>query len=430
MLEELSNERQPVPKWLMTASEHDELPLLDILRRSMYYPACGYDGRAVQYFAGSVHSFVYVDLLCCRNSVLDNLNSFKGYRLRFVKDIKQETLSIRSFEPHENILNEGLGFSYCSKPYFSYAIWAVFERLEDFDSGHGPERFSLLYIGGEAVSVYWSLYWARGIVPFAITLIRCDGFTGNWTSFFNDQLELASLVMMSDAPCVPKYLLSGYQGRNSPSPWRWFSKRIKTFHSVLNYSGQHHEHLTVWQYDAPKSLTVMMEIESPRKELPWIVAESQSLGRDYHVNESNERNRCIENVLWNRQTIDRLVDRDLNPLEAAFFKLRLSGGCIRLECTTCGGRELRKNLELLFREEILFDLARLDYQKIYHFELEIQMTLLYVDARRLTQEERCMLSGNGVVNLLDRMNEQTQSNLHSRMTKGKKYERYFSASLS
>lgn len=82
MLAELANDVEAMPEWLMKASADDELPLRAILRRSLFYPACGYDGRPVQYFAGAVHSFVYVDQ---REIVLLSRNGVKAVLKRMIE---------------------------------------------------------------------------------------------------------------------------------------------------------------------------------------------------------------------------------------------------------------------------------------------------------------------------------------------------------
>ena len=247
MLAELSDDERNVPDWLAKASVEGSLPLVPLLHRSMFYPACGLDGRPVQYFGGATHSFVYVDQMISRESVTDALQCFKGYRQLFMRDVEQDELGITSFEPHQNILQVGRNFSYGERPYFSYAIWAVFERRDDFGPNHGPARFSLLYIGGEAVSTYWSLYWRLQIAPFAITLIKCDAFTGNWTSFFDDRAELASLVMETSRFSPPRYLFCEAESRECDSPWSWFSEKVTTLFGEPSWDRAHHQYLTVWR---------------------------------------------------------------------------------------------------------------------------------------------------------------------------------------
>ena len=234
----------------------------------MFYPACGLDGRPVQYFGGAIHSFVYVDELCSNDDVTASLNTFRGYRLLFARPVEKETLDIDSFECHSNRLNRHNDFSRRSRPVFSYALWAVFERVDGFEADHGPVRFSLLYIGGEAVSAYWSLYRRHGIAPFGITLIKCDAFTGNWTSFLDDRAELASLVMVTNRVVPPRYLFCESSGRDCDSPWRWFNEKVTTLLGEPNWGGAHHQYLTVWRLNRPPRSTQSCElIQRPQKSL-------------------------------------------------------------------------------------------------------------------------------------------------------------------
>lgn len=419
MLAELSDDVRKMPDWLATASVADKLPLARLLDQSMFYPACGLDGRPVQYFGGAVHSFVYVDQMVPREGVIDALQYFKGYRLLFVKDVDQDALGIRSFERHEKILNKLGDMSRRSHPYFSYAIWAVFERQEDFGPDHGPARFSLLYIGGEAVSAYWSLYWRLRIAPFAITLIKCDGFTGNWTSFFDDRAELATMVRMNAGIGSTKYLFSAYQGRNAASPWRCFSERVKTFHSVLEYSGQHHQHLTVWQFQRVAPSDAHSERKSRGRARAALLDEE--LKNRSHYSGVGRRPSA-----WSaRSVINGFLDRGVNPLEAVFFNSKLSGGCIDLHCGTCGGRSLSRYFKVMSRAEILGDLGDLEWEATEHYEKDIRATLMYIDAGHLNRDEMARLESSGVLRILHRMIEHHAVRLEqARITAQRERERY------
>ena len=427
MLAELSNDVRNVPAWLATASADDELPLTRLLHGSMFYPACGLDGRPVQYFGGAVHSFVYVDQAVSRQDVIQALEFFKGYRLLFVKDVNQDALGRKSFERHEKVLNEhgdmSRGFN---SSYFSYAIWAVLERQEGFGPDHGPVRFSLLYIGGEAVSAYWSLYWRLRIAPFAITLIKCDGFTGNWTSFFDDGAELATLVRLSVRLSAelnsPKYLFSAYQGRDAGSPWRWFSERVKSFHSVLEYGGGHHQHLTVWRFrrDTPSGDL------SERKDRGR--ARAELLDEELQGSSRNDGSRQRSSASFPRHVINGFLERGVNPLEAVFFNSKLSGGCLDLHCGLCRGRPLNRYLKVMSRAEILSDLGCLETEAVVRYEKEIRATLIYIDAGHLNLYEMAELDRNGVQHILYKMIEHHAMRLEkSRVVARLERERYLKA---
>ena len=105
-------------------------------------------------------------------------------------------------------------------------MWAVYDRRLEFDEVHGPERFSLLFVGGEGVETFQSLYYSNQCVPSVITLIRCDAFTGNWTAFFDPEKIFARSVMQNPYG-TPDYIFCDYR-KEPESPWPWFTKLQRT----------------------------------------------------------------------------------------------------------------------------------------------------------------------------------------------------------
>ena len=53
------------PKWLQEIDASNinsvQFDIKQILKDSLYYPSAGYDGNPIKYFAGSIHSFIYID---------------------------------------------------------------------------------------------------------------------------------------------------------------------------------------------------------------------------------------------------------------------------------------------------------------------------------------------------------------------------------
>ncbi len=423
MLAILRDDVRPIPGWLANASAGDDLPLRELLRDSMFYPACGLDGRPVQYFGGADHSFVYVDESWSREDVTTSLDTFRGYRLLFTKPVEREALGIESFERHAIRLNKSRNFSTRSHPFFNYALWAVFERADGFDSDHGPDRFSLLYIGGEAVSAYWSLYWRHGVAPFAITLIKCDAFTGNWTSFRDDRAELATLFITSDWIKPPRYLFCDAASRESDSPWRWFSEKVTTILGEPNWGGAHHQYLSIWRFKLPPPSRELRERQLMGTARADLLDESLSSSKLHRARALRKRRNA-----GRRRSVNRLLERGINPLEAAFFKSRLTYGCLDFRCGTCGGRALRAFLEPLSRIEILEDLGNLDPEVIDRYEKEVRATLMYIDAGHLTQDEMTRLRPSGVLHVLYKMMAHHALRLeNSRITALRERERYLKA---
>jgi len=213
--------RSPAPDWLMMLNVKDgNIPIFDILQKSVFYPASAMDGRPIKYFGGFSHSFVYADCNVSELALVRELDTFKGYRPYHCKSLKKEDLCFNSFQPilpePSDGNTEGL---HIKVDFLPYALWVVYERRPGFDETHGPIRFSLLFIGGEGVATFQSLYFSNRCAPSAISLIRCDAFTGNWTQFFDPKKIFARSVMQNPYG-TPEYLFCDYRDY---SPWPWYS---------------------------------------------------------------------------------------------------------------------------------------------------------------------------------------------------------------
>ncbi len=256
MLPELPE--NPMPAWLADAKLEDPIPIRPLLSGSVFYPASGFDGRPVKYLAGFSHSFVCADWCVSRQEVLANLDSFKGYRLLFSRFVEKNELCFNSYRaiPFKTTYYMGECKQTTDHPqhirwpsgFQPFAEWAVYERLSEFGKDHGPERFSLLFVGGEGVKTFQELYLSNNCTPSTLVLLKCDAFTGNWTQFYDPQRILAKCVMQNPAGS-PEYLLVDY---GDISPWpAWFSIPIKTFaqyRSKLSKSnGLPCEKLVLWK---------------------------------------------------------------------------------------------------------------------------------------------------------------------------------------
>jgi len=216
--------RQPTPCWLSALDfTREQLPITDILQGSVFYPASAMDGRPVKYLGGYSHSFVYADWNVSQSSLVNNIDTFKGYRMVNSRAVERSELCFNSHQMDlpelaygdQNHQHGRVGVS-------PYAVWTIYERLPEFDEVHGPQRFSLLFVGGEGVETFQSLYFSNQCAPSIITLSRCDAFTGNWTQFFPHKGILARSVMQNPTG-VPDYIFCDF--RSTPeSPWPWYSK--------------------------------------------------------------------------------------------------------------------------------------------------------------------------------------------------------------
>jgi len=196
----------------------DSVPMKQILPNSLYYPSCGRDGDPVKYLAGFVHSFVYVDYGLTHDEVWDSLHDaqrgFAGYDLLWCRDVaKYELIPAEaswSISPNPSVDGDPSVCQRFIKPPF--AIWSVYERKRDYGDSHGPERFSLLYVGGEGVATFEALYYGNSCAPDVVAIIQPGtGFGGNWTDFRNPKLIFGRVVLQNPNG-RPKYLLYGGWG--------------------------------------------------------------------------------------------------------------------------------------------------------------------------------------------------------------------------
>ena len=170
------------------------VPLDDLLRDSVYYPASRTDGRPIKlcntaWRSLGVNSFVYCDFDVSEREFLADTRTMLGYHV----------IAHRHLEPSEYIpkgwtlemapergdgrrggywdsfLGHG-GPRHC-------ASWVVFERNANRGEEHGPERLSVLFVCGEGLATFQQLYCSRGIAPKMLCFIQCWGFAGNWTNF-------------------------------------------------------------------------------------------------------------------------------------------------------------------------------------------------------------------------------------------------------
>ena len=219
---------EAIPDWLISAKSTTKFDRNLILQDSVYYPGSALDGRFLKYYLGFSHSMVYVDAGVSKERLLERINKIGGYNLVFLKDVTQDELcpfpnlnaelfpedfylQPKSREEIPNALKE----AYVRRDIKPYAAWAVFQRKARTDPGHGPERFSLLFIAGEGIATYSAIYNSNSLYPKAIVFCGADiGFGGNWT-YFEKRGGIFERVVMANKAGIPKYLLA--DNRYDPS---------------------------------------------------------------------------------------------------------------------------------------------------------------------------------------------------------------------
>lgn len=244
MIEEL--EKNEIPEWLKDMSSDDIenkiLPIKDILSNSFYYPASAFDGKPIRFFLGNFYSFIYADYSLSEeefNNEIEN-RGFKGYKVLGKRSLNMKELIPNGWIPDFDEL-EYVRPILTSKP---FASWIVFERKDEFNENHNPERFSLLYICGDGVATFQALYHSNQSKPDCVAIIQPGtGFGNNWTDF-RDESKIFAKNVLGNKSGKPKYLINGGLGNRYDKPcWSEYSKLIKE----MNIPANHHLTYSIWK---------------------------------------------------------------------------------------------------------------------------------------------------------------------------------------
>lgn len=206
---------EKVPNWLEQAGRSPgtaKFELTDILKDSLYYPACQFDGTPIKHFSGLVHSFVYADYSVSKTDFLRNLRGGEGlfgYRQVLDRDVnRDEVVPVGWHPPILPPRNKWRVLQERQAGAEPFGHWSVWKREPQFSAEHGPEFLSLFYLGAEMSATYQGLYLRLGIVPKVITLIQPGCMGGEWEypieagSFFKQ-------VMNAHPNGLPEYLIRG-----------------------------------------------------------------------------------------------------------------------------------------------------------------------------------------------------------------------------
>lgn len=223
LIDQIYEEQGMSQEWLLGLTkqgiEAEAFPLRKVLEGSLYYPASGLDGSPIRHWSIGVDSFVYADMSVTKASYESELSSgaFRGYQLLASKQLYPTDLTPVGWKSQiptcldadvyrrlvVDALSDGTG---------PFAIWSVFERSQDLNEAHGPQRFSLLYVRGEGCATYQALYNSNNVQPKVIALVRPGtGFGGNFGNFEQALLE----VMESHLLGLPMQLLAWHSKRSS-----------------------------------------------------------------------------------------------------------------------------------------------------------------------------------------------------------------------
>ena len=170
------------------------VPLDDILRDSVFYPASRTDGRPVKLCNTAwrdlgVDSYVYCDFDLSVPEFVSDTRTMRGYHVVGIRHLDPSEYIPRGWRlemvpPPGGGRRGGYWDSFLGSGGPEHrACWVVFERNADRGPEYGRDRLSVLYVCGEGLATFQQLYCSRRITPKMVCFIQCWGFAGNWTDF-------------------------------------------------------------------------------------------------------------------------------------------------------------------------------------------------------------------------------------------------------
>lgn len=167
---------------------------------TLFYPGAGIDNHPIRVFEplGIINTYIYVDYLLPKDYVVKSLNEnfIEGYHLYDVQDITFKEFKINKYVHHYKLTDEDIKRMPSKSELQSYAIVATFE------SDDLKRRFSLIYLGADAIATY-DILFQNYKIPTAI-VIQDHGFGCNYNSFGG---EGALFEIASKLKAFPKYML-------------------------------------------------------------------------------------------------------------------------------------------------------------------------------------------------------------------------------
>lgn len=225
------------PKWLM--EDRPSFDINNILEDSLYYPCCWFDGDPIKYFAGNVHSFIYVDYGVTKQSLAKEVaRGLRGYKIRHQEVISQSQLTPNGWELMVNVDPEDLRSLEFHRSFMKtpFSHWVIYERDLDFTESHGPERISFLFICADGALTYQALYLQNEVVPAILAVIQPGhGFGGNYTNYYDNQRIFYKSVIYRDEPdFYPEYFVTNVTYHK----WQKHRNLIKKMPKFVNNHGE------------------------------------------------------------------------------------------------------------------------------------------------------------------------------------------------
>lgn len=211
-----------VPEWLARVSSDtmntEPFPLHDILRDSLYYPASSFDGDPVEYLAGCIASFIYVDFSHTRGELETELKErgFLGYECIGSRSVTEQELVPHGWRPEYPAPEDEGRRIWKSQIKPPFCVWSIFARNADFPPSHGPSRFSWLYLCADGRAAFQALYLSNRQRPKAVAVIQPGD-----PAFVNPEGLFARNVLGNPVGSPDFLLYGGVGGRHyyDMAPW-------------------------------------------------------------------------------------------------------------------------------------------------------------------------------------------------------------------
>jgi hypothetical protein len=227
------NNRVETQDWLKHYKPGDKLDFTDVFRtQSVFYPACGDDGRALKLFsrAHAAHLFYYVDCGESPEKWKQNLEKtpIDGYHIVDTKQFSMDDLGLFSDLPAIVRNNTALTTAVCR--YYKLRIdpdflldnqdeknwfFVIFERDEGLGDEHGVERFAVAFVCEDAIQWYAALFAAPCIPAPTWLVVQTDMATKGLFERGEPLEQVADAIRK-----YPDYLLVAAIAK----PWRNYIK--------------------------------------------------------------------------------------------------------------------------------------------------------------------------------------------------------------
>lgn len=200
----LNQFQEEMPAWLRNYTEGAKVTFDEVMEGHIgYYPGSGHDGHLLEVGnrSQSVHSFLYVDYLLKKESLLKELakpRCIKGYHP--IGRIDWSKKDILPNGPYPSDI-DGRPLDLLSRHLFPlegefYCCTFILQR-DNNDSSQGDERFAITFLYADGIATYYQLFCKQYRKAPWLLLLQDHGFGGNYNSFGKGGL-LDAIITQSD----------------------------------------------------------------------------------------------------------------------------------------------------------------------------------------------------------------------------------------